>query len=103
MKRALAIAAHRGNERSNGPPRWSYTMSAPERTMFLHRLAGGLVFLAGVGLSRLGVVLHLWPLMALGLIALCTGLWHFLVAGTAQDVAHGHRVPRAEADLDDVP
>lgn len=53
--------------------------------MFLHRLAGGLVFLAGVGLSRLGVGMENWPILALGLIASTLGLWHFLMAGTAAD------------------
>lgn len=51
--------------------------------MFLYRLASGLVFLSGGGLSRLGVTAESWPLMALGLIAAAVGLWHFFMGGTA--------------------
>lgn len=49
----------------------------------MYRLAAGLVFLAGVGLSRLGVATESWPVLALGLLAATVGLWHFLVGGTA--------------------
>lgn len=51
--------------------------------MFLQRLAAGLVFLAGVVLSRLGVALESWPVLALGLIAATLGLWHFFMRGPA--------------------
>lgn len=51
--------------------------------MFLYRLAAGLVFLTGGALSRVGLDLESWPLMALGLIAAAVGLWHFLFGGTA--------------------
>jgi hypothetical protein len=57
--------------------------------MFLHRLAAGLVFLAGVGLSRLGVVQESWPILALGLLAATVGLWHFLMGGSASQVVRG--------------
>ena len=61
--------------------------------MFLYRLAAGLVFLAGVGLSRLGVAQESWPLLALGLLAATLGLWHFLMGGTALQRVRGE-VPR---------
>ena len=53
--------------------------------MFLYRLAAGLVFLTGVGLSRLGVGHESWPLLALGLLAATVGLWHFVMGGSASD------------------
>lgn len=56
--------------------------------MFLQRLAAGLVFLAGVVLSRLGVALESWPVLALGLIAATLGLWHFFMRGPASAALH---------------
>ena len=66
--------------------------------MFLYRLAAGLVFLAGVGLSRLGIAQESWPILALGLLAATVGLWHFLLGGTATAVsARSPQVRRASA------
>lgn len=62
--------------------------------MFLYRLAAGLVFLAGVGLSRLGVAQESWPILALGLLAATVGLWHFLLGGSA--TARVHKPRRAK-------
>lgn len=65
--------------------------------MFVYRLAAGLVFLAGVGLSRLGVSTESWPLLALGLLAATVGLWHFLLGGSATAKAHAKRSPGRDA------
>lgn len=46
--------------------------------MFLHRLAAGLVFAAGAGLSRLAVTGESFVLMALGLGAAVAGLSWFV-------------------------
>lgn len=66
--------------------------------MFLYRLAAGLVFLVGVGLSRLGVGAESWPLLALGLLAAAVGLWHFLLGGTATSQLHLPRRRRKASD-----
>ena len=64
--------------------------------MFVYRLAAGLVFVAGVGLSRLGVSGESWPLLALGLLAATVGLWHFLLGGSATAKVHAKREPKGE-------
>lgn len=51
--------------------------------MFLHRLAAGLVFASGAGLSRLGVTGESFLLIGLGLGAALGGLMWFASGGRA--------------------
>ena len=52
--------------------------------MFLHRLAAGLVFSAGAGLSRLGVTGESFVLIGLGLAAAVAGLTWFTSGGRSR-------------------
>jgi hypothetical protein len=49
--------------------------------MFLHRLAAGLVFAAGAGVSRLAVTGESFLLMGVGLAAAVAGLSWFAAGG----------------------
>lgn len=52
--------------------------------MLLHRIAAGLVFVAGLVLLRVSVGLESWPLLAVGLAASVTGLaWFVLSPGAS--------------------
>lgn len=49
--------------------------------MFLHRIAAGLTFVAGLAFLRGAVLLESWPLLAVGLAACTAGVtWFVLVA-----------------------
>jgi hypothetical protein len=52
--------------------------------MFLHRLAAGLVFASGAGLSRLAVTTESFVLMGLGLGAALGGLSWFAAGGPSR-------------------
>jgi hypothetical protein len=57
--------------------------------MFLHRLAAGLVFAAGAGLSRLGVTGESFLLIGLGLTAAVAGMtWFTSGGGPSRTRAH---------------
>lgn len=59
--------------------------------MFLHRLAAGLVFASGAGLSRMAVLDDSWALMLLGFAAAVSGLAWFTNGGPPTD--HGRARP----------
>ncbi|MHB1262316.1 MAG: hypothetical protein ACYC2H_11445 [Thermoplasmatota archaeon] len=68
--------------------------------MFLHRLAAGLVFASGAGLSRLGVTGESFLLIGLGLGAALGGLTWFASSGrpvSARRIPSARKVPVAEA------
>lgn len=49
--------------------------------MFLQKVASGLVFASGAGLSRLGVTGESWVLLGLGLAAAVAGVSWFAAIG----------------------
>lgn len=72
--------------------------------MFLHRLAAGLVFASGAGLSRLGVTGESFLLIGLGLAAAMGGLMWFASSGQSSrkpSRKRGHAVPQALAQAGD--
>ena len=58
--------------------------------MFLHRLAAGLVFAAGAGVSRLAVTGESFLLLAVGFTAILGGLSWFAAGGPSPH-PHPHR------------
>lgn len=62
--------------------------------MFLHSLASGLVFLAGVAGLRLAVVRESWDLLALGLAIAVAGLAWLVLAGFEAPGGKSHGAQR---------
>ena len=65
--------------------------------MFLHRLAAGLVFAAGAGVSRLAVTGESFLLLGVGFTAIVGGLSWFASGGPPAPVLRRRPIPPLEA------